>query len=329
MRAGRARSRQLAQRRGRGHGRQRGGPLRTHQVRQDSEPAPDEHPLSRYPDEQIRDPDDPTLKPALNLEEEDAYVLFRVNDDRIAPVMVQLSVAGTNIEMEVDTGAGISLMSEATYSKLWPNNSPTLQKTEVRLRTYTGEPVVIVGVAHVRVDYKGQREQLKLHVVQGAGPSLLGHDWLAKLVIDLGRLNKLSTSPSIEAVLTRYKGIFENKLGTFNGSTAKLRIDPQAQPIFCKAHSLPYSQKDKVEQELKRLMGLGVTEPVEFSDWRSQGQARWKCSHMWGFQTHSKQGGYLRPLPSAKNRGYFCEAFWGEIFLQARPSRRIPTNSFG
>ncbi len=46
--------------------------------------------------------------------EDDAYMLFRVDNDRVAPMTAQVTIDGAQLEMEVDTGAGISLISEAT-----------------------------------------------------------------------------------------------------------------------------------------------------------------------------------------------------------------------
>ena len=74
--------------------------------------------------------------------------------------MARLTVDGAQLEMEVDTGAGISLVSEATYTNLWPKNPPVLQQTHVRLRTYTGEPVVILGVVQVMVKYKDKQSYM-------------------------------------------------------------------------------------------------------------------------------------------------------------------------
>ena len=38
-------------------------------------------------------------------------------------------------------------------------------------------------------------------------------------------------------------------------------------PVFCKAHSVPYAMKVKVEKELEWLVKQGILEPVEFAEW--------------------------------------------------------------
>ena len=62
-------------------------------------------------------------------------------------------------------------------SQLWPPRmAPQLSKPSVRLRTYTGEELKLVGEAVVQVQYQRQQEDLNLIVVEGNGPSLIGRD---------------------------------------------------------------------------------------------------------------------------------------------------------
>ena len=48
---------------------------------------------------------------------------------------------------------------------------------------------------------------------------------------------------------------------------ATIRMDPAAQPRFCKPRAVPYSLKEKVEKELDRLLKQGVIEKINFSEW--------------------------------------------------------------
>ena len=81
-----------------------------------------------------------------------------------------------SVPMEVDTGASMSIMSEATYYKLWPRRSQST--THIRLLTYSNR--CIVGSTDVQVSYEDQTAQLPLVVVKGAGPALLGRNWISK-----------------------------------------------------------------------------------------------------------------------------------------------------
>lgn len=66
--------------------------------------------------------------------------------------MTTLLVNGVNVRMEVVTGASLSILSESTYRKLWTGEqAPPLQHTDVQLRTYTGESIVVLRAIDVEV----------------------------------------------------------------------------------------------------------------------------------------------------------------------------------
>ena len=68
--------------------------------------------------------------------------------------------------MEVDTGASLSLISETTFKTLWDaDTAPPLQQTEVKLRTYTGQEICVLGSIMVTAETKGQQARLPLLVV--------------------------------------------------------------------------------------------------------------------------------------------------------------------
>ena len=200
------------------------------------------------------------------------YTMFQVATDRVdrvAPFTTSVVVAGTTLSMEVDTGAAVTLISKNTYEKSWPQDeAPQLQDAHLNLRTYTGEKLPILGSASVTVEYKGQREELRLLVVEGSGPSLLGRDWLGKLRLDWSELHSIRSQHSaLDNVLAKHQALFKDELGTVRGTTAKIHVAPEVHPRFHKARSVPYALRGKVEQALERLEKDGVIEPVEFSEW--------------------------------------------------------------
>ena len=106
------------------------------------------------------------------------YDVFEVETDRkVEPYLVSVDISGATHQMEIETGSAVTLVSEATFSKLWPpGKPPRLENTPIRLRTYSGEELRVVVV---RVRCGGKEEvELGLVVVDGKGPSLLGRDWL-------------------------------------------------------------------------------------------------------------------------------------------------------
>ena len=75
------------------------------------------------------------------------------------------------------------------------------------------------------------------------------------------------TSPGLHELLSRYDELFQECLGTFKDYEAKIEVDPGATPRFCKARTVPYAMREKVEEELNRLVSEGTLEPVDYSDW--------------------------------------------------------------
>ena len=87
----------------------------------------------------------------------------------------------------MDTGASASIISNSLYQTIWPMMSrPPLLPSSIRLRTYSGEEIKVLGSIHVTVDviYRGQCRRLPLLVVPTDGPALFGCDWLKVIPFD-------------------------------------------------------------------------------------------------------------------------------------------------
>ena len=61
--------------------------------------------------------------------------------------------------------------------------------------------------------------------------------------------------------------MFKEELSEIKGIKAKISINPQAQPCFCKPRPVPISLRNKVEKELERLEKEGIIEAIEHADW--------------------------------------------------------------
>ena len=171
--------------------------------------------------------------------------------------------------MEIDTGASKTILSETTYKRLLDALGPLLE-TKVVLSTYAGERIPTVGEALIAVKYEDQQHDLKAIIVQGNGPNLLGRDWLQVIRLDWSQiLHTSSPEPhlSLENISAKYADVFTEGLGTLKGVKAKIYVDPEAQPKYVKARSVPYLLKKNVEFELERLEREGIISPVEFSEW--------------------------------------------------------------
>ena len=90
---------------------------------------------------------------------------------------------------------------------------------------YTGETI-----QDVKVEHNGQTVMLPLLVIPGAGPTLLGHDWLSALRLDWQKIFQVHPQQSLQDVLDAYSEVFEDKLGAVKGVSAKIHVEDAAVP---------------------------------------------------------------------------------------------------
>lgn len=203
---------------------------------------------------------------ALNL-----YVLEKQHG--VDPVIVEVRLNGRSVQMEVDTGAAVSVMSLSCYERVKVDHK--LEKSNLKLKTYTGEIVSPEGVGQVKVEYQGQDFQLPITVVKGNVPNLMGRDWLSRLRLKWDELFPLDmrlqriegvTEPVAELV-KQFPGVFTEKLGCLKDFKVHIPIPENAEPKFYRARPVPYAMRSRVEAELDKLEEQGVWKRVQYSRW--------------------------------------------------------------
>ena len=195
---------------------------------------------------------------------------------------VILNINGVDTEMEIDTGASISIVNKMVFDKITGTDPTTslLRRSQAKLKTYTGDVIIPEGETTVCVCYENQCKELDLTVVSGDGPSLMGRNWLQEIklkwdnILHVNQHDENQKSPlaeteatDLEEILNRYDDIFKEELGLLKGTTVTIHIEKDAHPQFYKPRQVPFSMKDKVLKELTRLADQGIIKPVQFSDW--------------------------------------------------------------
>ena len=200
-------------------------------------------------------------------DDEDAHVVFKTQSKE-KPYTVKVTIEDQVVEMEIDTGASVSLISESVFMSLKRNHQTTSTK---KLKTYTGEEIPVVGGCEVSVSYqKMPAMELPVIVVKGSGPCLLGRDWLKKLKLDWAEIFSTVSVGSGEqelSFLNEFEDLFSDTRGTIIGSKAKIHVDQDAKPRYFKPRPVPYALREKVGQELDKMEEEGTLEKVQFSDW--------------------------------------------------------------
>ena len=101
---------------------------------------------------------------------------------KLQPYKTDVEVNGKILQMELDTGVSMSLVSEKTFRESWPDLE--VSQSDTTLYSYSGESVPVVGLIRVSVKYEDQESLLPLLIVEEDGPSLLGRNWLSQLAKD-------------------------------------------------------------------------------------------------------------------------------------------------
>ena len=91
------------------------------------------------------------------------------------------------------------------------------------------------------MDYENQSKDLKLTIVPGNLPSLLGRDWLKDIKLNWKSLlvvkqdtTEQDKPPDVEEILKPFEDVFKEELGLLKGTTVKIHVDKDSQPKFFK-----------------------------------------------------------------------------------------------
>ncbi len=89
---------------------------------------------------------------------EQEYQIYKLNmmqrGPRSDPIVVKVSLNGPVSEIEVDTGAAVTVIHEGLYTHV---GAPALQASNCILRTYTGERVDVLGQVAMLVQHESQK----------------------------------------------------------------------------------------------------------------------------------------------------------------------------
>ena len=118
-------------------------------------------------------------------------------------IILSVMVNNRKLDMELDTSASVSVISEVTYNAVL-RNKVSFVSTDVSLRSYLGE---LLGVINVQVVYNSQTSTLPFYIVKGCGSSLFGHDWLEHIQLDWSSIHSVVT-PLCDSVTARKAFIF-------------------------------------------------------------------------------------------------------------------------
>lgn len=201
------------------------------------------------------------------------------SNNRISdPCLVELTIDGKQLKMEVDCGSSVSVISKAQY---YLNFGKPLREYSRKLIVVNGAKLKIEGETSVLVRFNGIESQLQLLVLDCSNHfiPLMGRTWLDVFFVDWRRffsnsmnVNNLSLKNSdnwaIE-VQNKFGNVFVKDFSTpIKGFEADLVLKTD-QPIFKKAYEVPYRLRQRVMDYLTKLENEKVITPIKTSEWAS------------------------------------------------------------
>ncbi|MEW8341158.1 MAG: reverse transcriptase family protein [Candidatus Thiodiazotropha taylori] len=204
---------------------------------------------------------------AENSDSEPEYLMgiYKTSGEDKRKYQVDIQIGSKSVSMEIDTGSEVSIVSKNLYENKLADYP--LKQTDLKLKSYSGQKIEIVGQCQVPVKY-GTAEQkiLPLIIVKGNGPSLLGRNWLQELQLNWTEIFLLKTD-TLSSLKSEFKDVFQKNSMPIQGFKAHITMKENAKPVFHKARSVPYALKETVEKELKKQKAEGIMYPVKTSQW--------------------------------------------------------------
>ena len=122
-------------------------------------------------------------KTTYNVEEDtdsepEVYTMYNIVKEDSGCITSTVKINGTICKFQIDTGAAVSIMSEMTFKQLWVKaKRPKLQWSDIRLKSFTGELIKVLG----KIDVKIEQKRMKIYIVPGQVPNIAGRDMISSL----------------------------------------------------------------------------------------------------------------------------------------------------
>lgn len=185
-------------------------------------------------------------------------------------IMITCKIEDKFITFEYDTGSTVSTISADEFQRNFPHKK--MEKTGLILKTYTGESIKPLGYVSVDIKVNDAEARGNVYVLPGIVQPIFGREWMVLLKTNV-TLNKIEDidEKTKEKLLTEVKvdfqGLFKDDVGKIPGYKGHIQLKPGMKPLFKPPRPLPYSLKDKVEDEIDRLENEGILTKISYSEW--------------------------------------------------------------
>eukprot|EP00731_Ephydatia_muelleri_P030587 Em0022g101a len=181
-----------------------------------------------------------------------------VEAEGIRPWMVQVQVCCVPQKFKIDTGAEVTAISEASFKSCRAGWKLKLSRPKKTLYGPASSVLEVVGEFKGRLSYGNKTTLQSVYVVKNLKVNLLGLPAVIALAL-VAKVDALSTKPGVAG---QFPSLFQG-LGCL-GEPYQIKLQPDAKPfaLFTARH-VPLPLRDKVKQELEKMVDLGVISKVD------------------------------------------------------------------
>lgn len=270
------------------------------------------------------------------LPDTEVFDIFYFQDrGKVPAAMLKITVNGEILEFEVDTGADVSTITLTEKIQYFPDLE--IKQCNVIFSNFdksTSTPLGVIENLTIKYESVNVSNQ-RLFIVKDGLPKIIGKDWLSLLQMWPPKFEQkvcaeINKEKLISEIKNNYNDVFEPGMGIYKGEPIHLSLEAGAKPIFMPVRTVPFALKDKVKDEIKRLVEIKRIVPVEYSEWgtpvvpvlKPDGTVRLCGDYRITINKYLKIDHYPLPtindiLMKIQGNTYFCELDLREAYLQA------------
>lgn len=172
------------------------------------------------------------------------------------------------INMEIDTGSAVTLINEHDFANIFKWNNVKLNPASVVLRGYSGREINCLGEMEMNICINNVSDKILIRIVKGSGPALLGRDALFVVKLPWHDIFYTTKGMNADNIVAKFPDVFCDQLGKLKDVQINLNVN-DSNPVFLKARSVPLAMRERIENELDRLLKNDIIEKISYSDWGS------------------------------------------------------------
>lgn len=195
---------------------------------------------------------------ACNFVNDDDVMHIETFPENHSSARLLFKLDGKSVEMEVDTGAAATIISEKMWRQL---GSPELSESNRAFTAYDGHRMKPIGELSACLQYDDDAVQACVTVVASSKSyGLLGRDLLSHFKFSAAGMEDINSAAADTTV---------EPLPAMKIDPVTIDIDDPSKLKFVKARPVPLPMRDRVKQHLQHLEQQGIIKPVTSSRYAS------------------------------------------------------------